>query len=180
MASKPRSAAIDRNLRDAVLDPSDCHDEAQQPNMPELQLLEAVLMQAISDARLPIAPKHMAASVQNDALAWIESGTRRSAFAFVPLCEVLGLDPSAVRRAVLAKVVRIKPPAPKRTGLEKVLYHWAHTQPGCFYAREVRPAMGFSEQWVREMLSQAVRDGWLVRLTRGVYRVANPMQQQVA
>ncbi|MGH7893416.1 MAG: hypothetical protein ACREQL_02050 [Candidatus Binatia bacterium] len=69
----------------------------------ERRLMVAVLEDAVrtllAARRLSIRPKWIRSEYE-----WIKSTDQRDPFAFESICDVLGIDPGAVRRRVLSKV----------------------------------------------------------------------------
>ena len=107
---------------DALLDETE--DDMFIPEMPppeqrtvpksgELRLVRAILEQALEDVRAPklrwinnplARTSEKLTVVQQEALAWFADDAQDWPFAFLPVCEVLGLDAEAVRARVLGAV----------------------------------------------------------------------------
>ncbi len=72
------------------------------PSLPELQLMQAILEQTAYDlARYYGADDLIGARTYRDAWKWTRSNDRAYPFTFVNVCELLGLEPDAVRREML-------------------------------------------------------------------------------
>jgi len=69
---------------------------------PEMRLVLAVFEDGIRAAtRRPDAGRRRQQRLYREARAWVEDDDRAWPFAFANVCELLGLDPSAVRQRVL-------------------------------------------------------------------------------
>lgn len=80
---------------------------ANTPDTPERRLVIAVLADAIGciqrgGRRLRGHKGLTGTPIQVAAIRWMRSDSTAWPFAFVPICDVLGLSPAAIRRAVLA------------------------------------------------------------------------------
>jgi len=70
------------------------HCETTLPRTGSLALMTAVLEEAIRSC-FSTTPQ-----VRSEAEAWLTSGQRRSIFSYLVICETLGLEPDATRRAI--------------------------------------------------------------------------------
>ena len=68
------------------------------PNIPEVDLLREILLQAIDDLRLPQYGKGK--EIVDEAREWFTDTSTTSAFTFEGACAVLRLSASAIRRKV--------------------------------------------------------------------------------
>jgi hypothetical protein len=67
----------------------------------EQRLIAAILEDAVAVASKPQVPKSSKArQVLRETLRWIRSNDRTWMFSFLRICEMLDLDPSAVRRGI--------------------------------------------------------------------------------
>ena len=74
------------------------------PHSPQLALRFAVLEAALRDlVKARGTTGHHATAVVADVLAWVADPDERWPFAFVPLCEVLGIDPDRLRARVAGR-----------------------------------------------------------------------------
>ena len=84
---------------------------------PEMRLCRAVLFDALHQmARWSGQPGPTARKLLQDDLDWVASDDRHGLFAFLNLCDVLKLDPSAVRRQIASGAVSVS-----RYGRERVI-----------------------------------------------------------
>jgi hypothetical protein len=72
-------------------------EQVQRPRSGEHELIQAILMQAIYDARGYYLPPSERRWIHKEVVAWFESYDY-SPFSFAWTCDELGLDASAVRR----------------------------------------------------------------------------------
>jgi len=97
----------------------------------EQRLMAAILEDAIGVCFKRNPPKtSKGRTVLRESLRWIRSNDRRWTFSFLRICEMLDLDPTAIRRGVRIRRGEEQPPtpvrivevndeeAPKRTGTE--------------------------------------------------------------
>lgn len=88
-------------------DPTDAHESRRLRGShgrytPVMRLAEAVLHQAMADLHLhTTAAEPRATAIRADVRRWFRSDEARRPYAFVWVCDVLGLDASAVRARVL-------------------------------------------------------------------------------
>jgi len=74
---------------------------------PERRLLMAMIEQAATDLRLFRYGKHAKAKrLYADAHDWVRSNDKSHAFAFVSICDQLGLEPTSVRASLLGAETR--------------------------------------------------------------------------
>jgi hypothetical protein len=108
LETSPEVALPDRALAEPDLVPSNrsrsfaaeisTASDAAVPRTGAVALMTAVLEEAIRSC-FSHTPQ-----IRADAEAWLTSGQRRSIFSYLVICETLGLDPQATRRAILRLV----------------------------------------------------------------------------
>jgi hypothetical protein len=114
IAASEREATVAGLFQPDVLLPSQCAD-ARKPFIPsgEVRLMLAILEDALeviakgvhtSRASIPSNRAHLDRQQQHQldaAVQWVRANEPDWVFSFVTICERLGLDPAAVRAAVL-------------------------------------------------------------------------------
>lgn len=82
-------------------------DGRRGPQSPEASLMSAVLEDAFLCIQKNVGARdRRRLRALNDAYGWFSSDSRAWPFAFVPMCEMLGLDVAAVRERVSALMTR--------------------------------------------------------------------------
>ena len=97
----------------------------------EQRLMAAILEDAVAVCCKPNPPKtSKGRTVLREGLRWLRSNDRKWTFSFLRICEMLDLDPTAIRRGVRIRRGEEQPPtpihivevngeeAPRRTGTE--------------------------------------------------------------
>src|SRR5579862_798775 len=80
---------------------------------PEMRLVRAVFDDGVRTAtRSPTPGRRRQQRLHLEARAWVEDDDRSWPFAFANVCELLGLDPDAVRRRIL--LGRVQPETDRR------------------------------------------------------------------